>query len=115
MSQLPITPLSPEEQQGLMEQMYRLCGKQVQSYHKHHHMGSNSSVSMELAQELMESILYTTNLVGGVHAHKNTEDALILGQKQIDRQHKTATDRAVGLCALHVDHGIGMAHQRSDR
>lgn len=90
MSQLPITPLSPEEQQGLMEQMYRLCGKQVQSYHKHHHMGSNSSVSMELAQELMESILYTTDLVGGVHAHKNTEDALILGQKILESKFRQA-------------------------
>ena len=33
MSQLPINPLSPEEQQKIMEQMYLLMGKQVQSYH----------------------------------------------------------------------------------
>jgi len=30
---LPINPLSPEEQQRIMEQMYLLMGKQVQSYH----------------------------------------------------------------------------------
>ena len=60
--------------------MYLLMGKQVQSYHKHHHMGNNSSVPVELAQELMESIEYTINLVGGVYAHKNIEEALLLGQ-----------------------------------
>ena len=81
MSHLPINPLSPEEQQKIMEQMYLLMGKQVQSYHKHRHMGSNSSVPVELAQELMESIEYTINLVGGVYAYKNIEEALSLGQE----------------------------------
>ena len=80
MSQLPINPLSPEEQQRIMEQMYLLMGKQVKSYHKHRHMGNNSSVSVELAQELMESIEYTIGLVGGVYAHRNIEEALLLGQ-----------------------------------
>ena len=80
MSHLPINPLSPEEQQRVMNQMYLLIGKQVQSYHKHRHMGNNSSVPVELAQELMESIEDTINLVGGVYAHKNIEEALLLGQ-----------------------------------
>ena len=71
MSHLPINPLSPEEQQRIMEQMYLLMGKQVQSYHKHRHMGNNSSVPVELAQDLMESIEYTIGLVGGVYAHRN--------------------------------------------
>jgi len=57
-SQLPINPLSQEEQQRVMNQMYLLMAKQVQSYHKHRHMGNNSSVPVELAQELMESIEY---------------------------------------------------------
>ena len=84
MSQLPINPLSPEEQQKIMEQMYLLMGKQVQSYHKHRHMGNNSSVSVELAQELMESIEYTIGFVGGVYAHRNIEEALVLGQEILE-------------------------------
>ena len=81
MNHLPINPLSPEEQQKIMEQMYLLMGKQVQGYHKHRHMGNNSSVPVELAQELMESIEYTIGLVGGVYAHRNIEEALVLGQE----------------------------------
>lgn len=81
MNELPINPLAPEEQQKVMEQMYWLCGKQVQSYHKHRHMGNNSSVPAELAQELMESIVYTIDLVGGVCSHRNIEEALLLGQE----------------------------------
>ena len=84
MSQLPINPLSPEEQQKIMGQMYLLMAKQVQSYHKHRHMGNNSSVPVELAQELMESIEYTIGLVGGVHAHRNIEEALVLGQEILE-------------------------------
>lgn len=90
MSQLPINPLSPAEQQKLMEQMYRLMGKQVQSYHKHRHMGNNSSVSVELAQELMESIEHTINLAGGVYAHRNIEEALRLGQEILEEKHRKA-------------------------
>ena len=84
MSQLPINPLSPEEQQRIMEQMYLLMGKQVQSYHKLRHMGNNSSVPVELAQELMESIEYTIGLVGGVYAHRNIGEALVLGQEVLE-------------------------------
>ena len=84
MSHLPINPLSPEEQQRVMNQMYLLMGKQVQSYHKHRHMGNNSSVSVELAQELMESIEYTIGLVGGVYAHRNIEETLVLGQEILE-------------------------------
>ena len=84
MSQLPINPLSPEEQQRVMNQMYLLMGKQVQSYHKHRHMGNNSSVPVELAQELMESIEYTIGLVGGVYAHRNIGEALVLGQEILE-------------------------------
>ena len=84
MSHLPINPLSPEEQQKVMSQMYLLMGKQVQSYHKHYHMGNNSSVPVELAQELMESIEYTIGLVGGVYAHRNIGEALLLGQEILE-------------------------------
>ena len=84
MSQLPMNPLSPEQQQRIWTQMYFLMGKQVQSYHKHHHMGNNSSIPAELAQDLLESIEYTVSQVGGVFAHPNVEDALELGQKILD-------------------------------
>ena len=84
MNHLPINPLSPEEQQRIMEQMYLLMGKQVQSYHKHRHMGNNYSVPVELAQELMESIAYTIGLVGGVYAHRNIGEALVLGQEVLE-------------------------------
>lgn len=81
MSSLPINPLSPEEQQKVLGQMYRLMGKQIQSYHKHRHMGEHSSVPVELALELMESIEYTVNLAGGVYAHRNMDEALMQGQE----------------------------------
>ena len=84
MSYLPINLLSPEEQQKIMEQMYLLMAKQVKSYHKHRHMGNHSSVPVELAQELMESIEYTINLVGGVYTHRNVEEALRLGQEILE-------------------------------
>ena len=84
MSDLPINPLSPEEQQRVMNQMYLLMEKQVQSYHKHRHMGNNSSVPVELAQKLMESIEYTIGLVGGVYAHRNIGEALVLGQEMLE-------------------------------
>ena len=84
MNHLPFNPLSPEEQQRIMEQMYLLMEKQVQSYHKHRHMGNNSSVPVELAQELMESIGYTIGLVGGVYAHRNIGEALVLGQEVLE-------------------------------
>ena len=86
MSHLPINPLSPEEQQRIMEQMYLRMGKQVQSYHKHRHMGNNSSVPVELAQEMMESIEYTVGLVGGVYAHRNIGEALLLGQEILENR-----------------------------
>lgn len=86
MSPLPIAPLSPEQQRKIMGQMYRLLGKQVQSYHKFHHMGSNSSVPVELAQDLTESVAYTLNLAGGVYANANLEETFSLGQVQLQKK-----------------------------
>ena len=84
MSQLPIESLSPEQQQRIIEQMYQLAGKQVQSYHKHRHMGSNTSVPVELAQELIASIEYTIDQTGIAFAGFDVEEALILGQKILE-------------------------------
>ena len=84
MNHLPIIPPSPEEQQKIHEQLYLLMGKQVEQYHKHRRMGSNSSVPVELAQALMESIEYTLGLVGGVYAHRSVEASLVLGQEILE-------------------------------
>lgn len=86
MNELPITLLSPEEQQKLMGQMYRLMARQVQSYHKHRHMGNNSSVPLELAQEFMESMEYTMNQSGGIYAYSNAEEALQKGQEILEEK-----------------------------
>lgn len=80
----PINPLSSKDQQKIMEQMYLLMGKQVQSYHQHRHMGSNSSVPVELAQDLIESIEYTIKQVGGLNAHASLEEMLMLGQQILE-------------------------------
>lgn len=80
MSNLPIMPMSPEEQQRLMGQMYLLMAKQVRSYHKHRHMGESSSVPVELAQELMDSMDYTIELAGGLTTVRDVEAALKIGQ-----------------------------------
>ena len=71
MSQLPINPLSPEEQQKIMEQMYLLMGKQVQSYHKHRHMGNNSSVPVELAPTFVFLASDDSSYVTGQVLHVN--------------------------------------------
>lgn len=84
MSQLPIESLSPEQQQRIIEQMYQLARKQVQSYHKHRHMGNNSSVPVELARELMESIEYTINQTSGIFTNQNLEEVLKTGQGILD-------------------------------
>lgn len=81
MNPLPIAPLSPEQQRKIMGQMYRLLGKQVQSYHKFHHMGSNSSIPTELAGDLAESVDYTVSLAGGMYADVDLEQTFLLGQE----------------------------------
>ena len=81
MNQLPANPLSPEEQQKILGKMYLLMGKQVQSYYRHHNMGNNSSVTVELAQDLMESVEYTINLAGGVRG--DLDETLAMGQERL--------------------------------
>ena len=86
MTNLPINPLTPEQQQKLMGQMYILMGKQIQSYHKQRHMGNNSSVSMELARELMESMEYTLNQSGSIYGNSHVEEALKKGQEFLEEK-----------------------------
>ena len=86
MTQLPTNPLSPEQQQKIINQMYLLMGKQVHSFHEHRHMGNNTSVPIELAQDLMESIEYTVNQEGCLYSLSNVEDALRRGQKILEEK-----------------------------
>lgn len=99
MNQLPVTPLSPGEQQRVMHQMYVLMGKQVESYHKHRHMGSSSSVPVELAQELMESIDYTLQLAGGIYANTNIAESLKIGQEILNSKQQKASSLYELVCA----------------
>ena len=62
------------------EQLYRLLGTQVKSYHKARHMGENSSVSTELARELLGSVMYTLEQAGGAGS-ESVEAMLVRGQK----------------------------------
>lgn len=96
MSQLPIVPPSPERQQAILSQLYQLMGTQVQSYHKHRHMGANSSVPVELAQDLLASIEYTIGLASGMSVHSDIRKALILGQEILE----TRLDKAKEMLAL---------------
>lgn len=80
MSRYLWNPLSPEEQQCVMNQLYVLLGEQVRRYHRHRHMGENTSVPVEVAQELMESIQYTMELAGGVFGNTDVEEVFGAGQ-----------------------------------
>ena len=83
--------LSEQEQQRLLVKLYGLLDKQVKSYHKSRHMGQNSSVPTELAQELMASVEYTLGLVGGFDPDRNLEEMLHLGQEILEEKLKKAT------------------------
>lgn len=88
-----IAPMTREEQQRFMNQLYILLGKQVRSYHKHRHMGENSSVPTELAQELTDSVVYTLGLVGGALSAENLDKALLSGQKLLEDKLRQAKAR----------------------
>ena len=86
MSQLPARPLSQEDQQRLMEQLYFLLGAQVKSYHKYHRMGNHSSVPVELAQDFMASMEYTIGLTGGLASVQDAQQALQRGQVLLEEK-----------------------------
>ena len=60
MNHLPITPPSPEQQQRSLAQLHSLLASQAESYHRSRHMGPSTSVSTELARELMDSGMRAT-------------------------------------------------------
>lgn len=86
MNDLPIIGLNQEEQKARMDQLFLLMGAQVKSYHKQHHMGESTSVSVELAQELLESMLYTLDQAGSVAGNPNISAGLERGQKILEEK-----------------------------
>lgn len=93
MSDFLVRPLSELEQQRLLLKLYGLLDQQVQSYHKSRHMGQNSSVPTELAQELMASVEYTLGLVGGADPNGNLGERLHLGQEILEEKLQKAIQR----------------------
>ena len=86
MNNLPIHPTTPKQQEQFLQQLYTLMARQVQSYHKHRHMGSSTSIPTELAQDLLESIDYTANQAGGLYARPCLEETLRLGQAILEEK-----------------------------
>lgn len=86
MSAFPTIGLDPQEQQRRVQQLYRLMGEQMKSYHKARHMGEHSSIRVELAQELMQSMLYTLDQVGGMDGNADIAAGLEKGQKILEER-----------------------------
>ncbi len=93
MNQLPITPPSPEQQRRSLAQLHSLLAAQVESYHRSRHMGPSTSVSTELARELMDALLYTLDQAGGPFANPDAAQTLRLGQTILEKKHQEALNK----------------------
>lgn len=96
MTEFPMRSLSPEAQQRLLGQLYGLLGRQVKSYHRYRRMGENTSVPVELAQELLASMEYTLAQAGGLTPEADVEKTLAAGQAIL----KARAEKAVSLLEL---------------
>lgn len=81
-----IRPLTPEQQNRLSRDLYILLEKQVKSYHKSRHMGENSSVPAEIAQELLQSVWYTLENSGGYTPDLPLDLQLLRGQESLKKR-----------------------------
>lgn len=81
-----IRPLTPEQQNRLSRDLYILLEKQVKSYHKSRHMGENSSVPAEIAQELLQSVWYTLEISGGYTPDVPLDLQLLRGQESLKKR-----------------------------
>lgn len=88
--------LSPQEQARQRNRLYLLMGSQAANYHKARHMGHNTSISSELARELLASILYTLDQAGGLSANPDPALGLEKGQAILTKK----KERAVQLFRL---------------
>ena len=93
MNHLPMSPPAPEEQRRTMAQLHALMASQVASYQKSHHLGSSTSVSAELARELMDSVTYTLDQAGGPFAGPDLAQTLRLGQEILEHKLQQARDK----------------------
>lgn len=73
-------PQKPERRSWV--QLCALLENQVKSYHRHRHMGENSSVPEELARELLASVQYT--LEQAPFPGQDLEEALRSGQTVLE-------------------------------
>lgn len=81
-------PLTEREQQRVMERLYLLLGKQVERYHSSRHMGKNSSIPVELARDLMDSMVFTFQQAGGIGPDSDMEALMKQGQKILEAKRK---------------------------
>lgn len=95
----PTEGLSPQEQRQLLLQVSPLMVRQVKSYQKARHLGESTSVSSDLARELMDSVSYTIDISGGIRPGMTLEQALRQGQQVLE----TRIDRARALLKLVLD------------
>jgi hypothetical protein len=80
------------------EQLFLLMSRQVSSYHKQRHMGSNTSIPVELAHELMESVEYTLNQAGEAILNQNLEHTFHLGQGILEQKLRNARSLLTLVC-----------------
>lgn len=73
-------PLTREQQKRLSLELYGLLARQVKHYHAHYRMGENSSVPAEVARELLDSIQFTLDIIGGYRPGEPIEEQLARGQ-----------------------------------
>lgn len=79
-------PLTPQQQKRLSLELYGLLGEQVKGYHAHYHMGENSSVPTEVARELLDSIQFTLDIIGGYRPGEPIEAQLAHGQAVLSEE-----------------------------
>ncbi len=70
------------------EEIYTLLASQVQSYFSHRHMGVNTSVTAELAQELLESLMYTLRFATGGEIHEALAQGQAILSEKLEQAHK---------------------------
>lgn len=120
MNNFPVPSLTPKQQLAL----YTLLGQQVKSYHRHYHMGDNTSVPAETARELLESVWYTLDAGGGLSPSDLLQDRLAAGQaileqrledaRRLHRLVEATAPEHQSQCHWETVHGLGEYLERYD-
>lgn len=90
MNSTPIPSLPQEELLRRQNRLYILLDRQAKSYYRSRHLGKSSSLPVELAQELMQSMLYTLETVGGLCCWADPESGLFAGQALLEEKYAHA-------------------------